>query len=236
LIASTCPNIVGAGTVIRGRVKGVDRVAGGLEVTVDCGREFRVHPGSRGSGGLAVSAEVWLVIGTHSCRLLSDGRLNALQRLFVFVCGGNTSRSPMAQAICNAEIARRLNLPAEALAAAGVLAVSAGLSAQPGQPMTAEARQALGQLGVPAFDHQSGNLTAGMVARAEVIFCMTGQQRERAIEMFPEAATKICRLQPDADFEDPTGRGSEAFLALGRQFKMLIAQRMDALMHAAGAE
>ena len=34
------------------------------------------------------------------------GRLSPAQRVFLFVCGGNTSRSPMAQAICNAEIAR----------------------------------------------------------------------------------------------------------------------------------
>jgi protein-tyrosine-phosphatase len=102
--------------------------------------------------------------------------------------------------------------------------------------MAAEARQALGALGVPVFDHRSGNLTADLVARATAIFCMTSQQRETAILMFPDAASKICCLRADADFEDPTGRGSDAFLALGRQFKMLIEQRMDALLSAASAE
>ena len=37
-----------------------------------------------------------------------------LQRIFLFVCSGNTSRSPMAQAVCTAEIARRLGIPIDA--------------------------------------------------------------------------------------------------------------------------
>jgi molybdate transport system ATP-binding protein len=236
LLASARPEIVSAGSVLPGRVKRIDRVAGGLEVRVDCGREFRVQLGSANSRGLEVSAEVWLVIGTHSCHLLSESRLNVLQRLFVFVCAGNTSRSPMAQAICNAEIARRLNLPVEALGTAGIQALSAGLSAEPGQLMTTEARHALGQLGVPVFEHRSANLTPDIVARAAAIFCMTGKQRELAIQMFPEAAAKICCLQSDADFEDPTGQGPEGFLTLGRQFKIAIRQRMDVLLSVAGSE
>lgn len=230
LLASARPEIVSAGCVLRGRVMRLNRVAAGLQVVVDCGREFRVQLRSADSCGLEVSTEVWILIGTHSCRLLSESRLNILQRLFVFVCAGNTSRSPMAQAICNAEIARRLNLPVEALSAAGIQAVSAGLSAQPGQPMTTEARHALGQLGVPTFEHRSGNLTPDIVARAAAIFCMTRKQCELAIQMFPDAAQKICCLQSDADFEDPAGHGSEGFLTLGRQFKTVIGQRMDTLL------
>ena len=230
LLATARPEIVSAGCVLRGCVTRIDRVAAGLEVRVDCGREFRVRLGSRPPRSLEVCVEVWIAIGAHSCHLLGESRLNVLQRLFVFVCAGNTSRSPMAQAICNAEIARRLNLPVEALSAAGIQAVSAGLSAQPGQPMTTEARHALGQLGVPVFEHRSGNLTSDLVARAAAIFCMTGKQRELATQMFPEAAAKICCLQSDADFEDPTGHGSEGFLTLGRQFKTVIGQRMDALL------
>ena len=59
--------------------------------------------------------------------------------LFVFVCSGNTSRSPMAQAICNAEIASRFGVPLESLDRLGIKAVSAGLNARPGEPLTAEA-------------------------------------------------------------------------------------------------
>ena len=36
--------------------------------------------------------------------------LRLLQRVYLFVCGENTSRSPVAQAICNCEVARLLRL------------------------------------------------------------------------------------------------------------------------------
>jgi molybdate transport system ATP-binding protein len=236
LLASARPEIVSAGSVLRGRVKRLDRMMAGVEVRVDCGCEFRAQLGSLGSSGLEVSAEVWIVIGTHACHLLGHSRLTVLQRLFVFVCAGNTSRSPMAQAICNAEIARRLNLPVEALSAAGIQALSAGLSAEPGQPMTGEARHALGQLGVPVFEHRSGNLTPEIVARAATIFCMTAKQCELAIQMFPQAAAKICCLESGADFEDPAGHGPEGFLTLGRQFESVIRQRMDVLLSVGGLD
>ena len=43
-----------------------------VEAKVDCGQVFEVHltPGARDSLHLAVGSEVWLVIKTHSCRVL----------------------------------------------------------------------------------------------------------------------------------------------------------------------
>ena len=97
---------------------------------------------------------------------------NKMQRLFLFVCSGNTSRSPMAQAICNKEIAALLKISLDTLSERGVQVLSAGVSAKPGEPMTVEAQQALQDLGVPAFHHMARNLTAERVQQAEVIFCM----------------------------------------------------------------
>jgi protein-tyrosine-phosphatase len=141
-----------------------------------------------------------------------------VQRLFLFVCSGNTSRSPMAQAICNAEIARWLKLPLTAL--------SAGLSVQSGAPMTPEAQRALGQLGVPAVRHRARNVTAEMVRDAEAIWCMTEAQRQTLIVRFPAAVGKIHRLDPKRDIDDPTGLGPEAFLELGWQLQHLVRYRL----------
>lgn len=58
----------------------------------------------------------------------SRGAGAGLQRLYLFVCSGNTSRSPMAQAFCNDAIARRLGLRWDQLDGAPVRALSAGLT------------------------------------------------------------------------------------------------------------
>jgi protein-tyrosine-phosphatase len=151
------------------------------------------------------------------------------QRIFLFVCGGNTSRSPMAQAICNAEIARRLGLDVAGLVGGRVLAQSAGLSATPGQPLAGQSIAALRRLGVAPHEHASREVTKDLIASAEVIFCMTDAQRQTLIERFPEAEVKVQRLDPDADIDDPRGRDDDAYHALADDLLRLIRNHLPAL-------
>ncbi len=151
----------------------------------------------------------------------------ALQRVFLFVCSGNTSRSPIAHAICNREIARRLGVQLEALKESNVRAISAGITATAGTPITLEAEDALRHLGVTGFFHKSQNLTAEIVQQAEVIFCMTQDQLRKVVGMFPSAAGKTRCLDPEGDIEDPGGAGAEVYAACARRIESLIYQRLD---------
>src|SRR5689334_15762181 len=115
------------------------------------------------------------------------------QRLFLFVCSGNTCRSPMAAAIANAEIAKRLGTPFKALATVNARALSAGVSARVGAPITPEAVEVLQSLSVPVQPHAARNLTPELAAEAEMIFCMTSAVRKAVIEMLPSVAHKtVC--------------------------------------------
>jgi protein-tyrosine-phosphatase len=138
-------------------------------------------------------------------------------------------RSAMAQAICNAEIAARLGVPLESLDRHGIKAVSAGLTAQPGQPMAAAVEQALEAIGTPAAEHRSRNLTRAMVQRAEAIFCMTEQQRAEVVSRFPEAAAKAHCLHPDGEIGDPRGRSVDGLSELARQIQTLVELKLDGL-------
>lgn len=156
-----------------------------------------------------------------------DGR-----RIFLFVCSGNTCRSPMAAAVANAEIAARLGLPSaapgatDAAGAAGARAESAGVSAREGAPMTEAARHTLGLLNVPAPPHAARNLTAELVGRAELIFCLTREHRRAVVERFPSAAAKTHCLDPDSDIEDPIGRGAEVYLNCAERIRALVRWRL----------
>ena len=149
------------------------------------------------------------------------------RRFLLFVCSGNTSRSPIAQAICNAEIIRRL---ARCPDQREVEVASAGLTASAGAPITPEAQQALGRLRVPVPQHASRNLTPELIERATAIICMTGQQCAAVLAIHPAAAGKVHRLHPFRDLDDPTGRGAKAFLKLSRQIQHLIAGRLSYFM------
>ena len=231
LFASVRPEMVSPCNLVRGRVKRLGQVGKNIEVCVDCGVQFRLHLplGSQNCSNLGVSDEAWLLIKTDSCHLVRAGQLNPLQRLFVFVCTGNTIRSPMAQAICNAQIASRLRVPLELQAGFDVQALSAGLSVQAGTPMTKNAQEALCQIGIPPPNHSARSLDSETVAKAEVIFCMTEAQRQKAIGMFAEAAPKIQCLRTQGDIDDPKGKDQAAFITLAKLLDELISERLGEL-------
>jgi len=153
----------------------------------------------------------------------------APERLFLFVCSGNTCRSPMAAAITNAEIAARLKIRFEALETVNVRALSAGVSAKTGSPLTAEAAEVLRSLSVPVKPHAARNLTPELAEKAEVIFCMTKAHREAVLAMLPSVAGKTYCLDTEADIDDPIGKGMPAYVACARQILRLVRLRLDAI-------
>lgn len=143
----------------------------------------------------------------------SADRLTA--RVFLFVCGGNTSRSPMAAAICSEELATRLGVPRELLEEIGIEVESAGItvSRPTGAPAGAPAgaRRALAKLGITLPPHASRALTVEMVERADLIFCMTGGQHSTVLGRYPGAAEKLRLLDTTGDIRDPSKPGNGTF-------------------------
>lgn len=149
------------------------------------------------------------------------------QRLFLFVCSGNTCRSPMAAAIANAEIATRLGISFKALETVNVRALSAGVSARVGAPITPEAQEVLQSLSVPVQPHAARNLTPELAAEAELIFCMTSAVRKAVVEMLPAVAGKTYCLNAEGDVDDPIGKGIAAYVACARQIQNLVRLRFE---------
>lgn len=157
----------------------------------------------------------------------SADALGRLPRGLLFVCSGNTCRSPMAEAVGNAEIASRLNVTVDALDALSMRATSAGVSARAGARMTPESEQALRLLNVPVRPHNARSLTSELVDQAQIIFCMTNAHRSAVVEMVPSAAAKTRCLDPEGDIEDPIGKGQEAYERCARQIQSLLKLRLD---------
>lgn len=122
----------------------------------------------------------------------------------LFVCLGNTCRSPMAAALGRAYLAGR--------GVAGVEIASAGEAAFTGDPAPREAQQALEGYGLSLADHRAQLLTEEMVAVADLVLVMSLAQRDRLRRRWPQYAGKIFALKEyaaGADVEAERARGLE---------------------------
>lgn len=155
-----------------------------------------------------------------------------IERLFLFVCTGNTCRSPMAEAIARDLLTRAGH---EGAAGSGggtprVIVDSAGTSAYPGAPATPEAVEALAAMNIPMTRHTSAPLTRAMLAEAEVVYAMTESHAHAARSIDPSSAAKIAVLDPDGgDIADPIGAPLSVYKSTARTIQGHIETRLRAL-------
>ncbi len=154
-------------------------------------------------------------------------RLAALAVLFV--CTGNSCRSPMAEGLCRSMLAERLRCGPGELAEHGVEVLSAGSMATAGGPASYNAVQACRARGVDISHHTSQPLTAELVNQADHIFTMCDHHTETVLAIQPGATAKTDRLDPGGDIADPMGGDEEAYNSCAARIAEALQRRLKDL-------
>lgn len=231
VIETACDPVVAARADALGLGDGVRLTPENIDAAVALGISVvqgGTTPSGRGSATMRLHADgMWSVPdGGDDLRRIE----RRMARLVLFVCTGNTCRSPMAWAIAQDAGERVLH--------EGISTTfrSAGLHAISGDPMTPEAREALESLHVSVSGHRSRPLDRGLAHDAEVIFAMTRSHLAGLKSMGADVAAKAHLLDPDGgDVPDPIGQGPEVYRETALRLRNLVERRLRELDEPLGA-
>ena len=150
--------------------------------------------------------------------------------MVLFVCTGNTCRSPMAEGLFRKMAAERLGCAPDLLEEHGWTVMSAGVAAMTGGRASEPSVDVMSQLGIDIRSHEAQPVTEALIRYADHVFTMTASHRQALVMQWPEAANRTSTLCLDgSDISDPIGGPVEQYQQCADQIKCELDKRLKSL-------
>ena len=94
---------------------------------------------------------------------------------------------------------------------------------------TGEAIEAVKGMGADLSSHISQAAAADLLRRADVIYTMTGAQKDEVLDLFPWAERKTYRLDREGDVADPIGTSFAVYERVARRLANVLQDRLSEL-------
>ncbi|MCA9034344.1 MAG: low molecular weight protein arginine phosphatase [Planctomycetaceae bacterium] len=126
----------------------------------------------------------------------------------LFVCTGNTCRSPMAEAVFRKLAAEKIGCREWELRDRGVDVFSAGVAAAENFPASREAIEAVKDYNLDLSQHLSQPVTVEMLEKCSLVLTMTSRHLDAVRRGCPARADRMFLLsKAGCDVSDPIGQG-----------------------------